>query len=392
MILDIFSELQSTVSAPNLDARKILANTVEQARLADEMGFGCWWTVEHHTSPEFSMSSAPDLVLTLLSQHTQRIRLGTAGILAPYEINHPVRTAERAAFVDVLSNGRLELGLARSGGAEWATFGTHPDSTRQQLREALEMLPLIWGQEPFSWDSEVALIPEREFVPKPLQKPHPPLWQTVAGPESCEMAGELGVGMLGSSLFAPLSNLEHSLGLYAKGLKRCPRESTARNEQRAIFSFVHCAETRQEAIDSGAAEAALWFMNAAPHVFRVERSNWISLIRGEIPKSAASSAMLDGPDRPPTEEELNDPVPVIAMMNRLRAGQTLDPEEAFEAVESFDSVMIGDVDTCRRKLRRLESMGVDRLMCLMQFGTLTHEAVLKSLRTTGKFLVPEFHG
>lgn len=390
MILDIFSELQGAVGARDLDAQKLLANTVEQARLADEMGFGCWWVVEHHTSPEFSMSSAPDLVLTLLSQHTDRIRLGTAGILAPYEINHPVRIAERAAFVDVLSNGRLELGLARSGGAEWATFGTDPESTRQQLREALEMLPQIWSREPFSWDSEVVQIPEREFVPKPLQQPHPPLWQTVAGPESCELAGELGVGMLGSSLFSPLNLLEHSLGLYAAGLTRCQRPKAARNEQRAIFCFVHCTETRQEAIESGAAEAALWFMNEAPHVFRVERSNWVNLIRGEVGNSAASSTMLDGPDLPPTEEELNDPVPVIAMMNRLRAGQTLDPEEAFDAVESFDSVMIGDVDSCRGKLQRIESMGVDRLMCLMQFGTLAQDSVLKSLRTTGKFLVPDF--
>lgn len=392
MILDIFSELQSTVGARDLDARRLLSNTVEQAKLADELGFGCWWAVEHHTSPEFSMSSAPDLLLTLLSQHTQRMRLGTAGILAPFEINHPVRIAERAAFVDVLSNGRLELGLARSGGAEWATFGTDPDSTRQQLREAFEMLPRIWSREPFSWDSEVARIPEREFVPKPLQHPHPPLWQTVAGPESCEGAGELGVGMLGSSLFAPLELLEHTLALYAKGLARCPIEPAARNEKRAIFSFVHCTETRREAIESRAAEAALWFMNEAPRVFRVERSNWVNLIRGNFGKSAAGSEMLDGPEAPPTEDELNDPVPVIALMNRLRAGQALDPEEAFDAVESFDSVMIGDVDSCRRKLRRIESMGVDRLMCLMQFGTLTHDAVMSSLRTTGKLLVPEFQG
>jgi hypothetical protein len=197
--------------------------------------------------------------------------------------------------------------------------------------------------------------------------------------------------MLGSSLFSPLALLEHSLGLYAAGLTRCQRPSALRNEQRAIFSFVHCAETRQEAIESGAAEAALWFMNEAPRVFRVERSNWVNLIRGEIGKSAAGSPMLDGPDQPPTDAELNDPVPVIAMMNRLRAGQTLDPEEAFDAVESFDSVMIGDVESCRRKLRRIESLGVDRLMCLMQFGPLPHETVLKSLRTTGKFLVPEFN-
>src|SRR5262249_47655360 len=144
MILDIFSELQTAEPPHDTAARHLYERAIEQARLADELGYGCWWAVEHHTSPEFSWSSAPELILTAIARHTRRIRLGTSGILSPYRINHPVRVAERAALVDVLSNGRLELGLARTGGAEWETFGVDGDATKAELREALHVVPRIW--------------------------------------------------------------------------------------------------------------------------------------------------------------------------------------------------------------------------------------------------------
>ena len=95
MILDIFSELQTARPSAEVDTRALYAELIEQAREADRQGFGCWWAVEHHTSPEFSFSSAPEMILAVLAQHTQRIHLGSAGILSPFEINHPVRIAER---------------------------------------------------------------------------------------------------------------------------------------------------------------------------------------------------------------------------------------------------------------------------------------------------------
>jgi alkanesulfonate monooxygenase SsuD/methylene tetrahydromethanopterin reductase-like flavin-dependent oxidoreductase (luciferase family) len=147
MILDVFSELQPARPAPEVDARALFEQALEQAELADRAGFGCWWAVEHHTAPEFSLSSAPELVLTAIAGRTRRIRLGTSGILSPFRINHPVRVAERAAWVDVASNGRLELGLARSGGAEWETllclmhFGGLPhEAALRSIRLAGEQL------------------------------------------------------------------------------------------------------------------------------------------------------------------------------------------------------------------------------------------------------------
>jgi alkanesulfonate monooxygenase SsuD/methylene tetrahydromethanopterin reductase-like flavin-dependent oxidoreductase (luciferase family) len=391
VILDIFSELQAARPAEEIDARTLFEQAIDQARLADELGFGCWWAVEHHTDPEFSFSSAPDLVLTAIARHTRCIRLGTSGILSPFAINHPVRIAERGALVDVFSNGRLELGLARSGGAEWETFGVDPDSTREQLREALHVIPRIWTGHSFKWESEWLRVPERNFVPKPVQKPHPPLWQTVSNPQSCAMAGELGVGMLGSCVFTPVETIRPAILDYERGLAQCRPAGEFVNDQRAMFTIVHCTKTKREAIESRAGEAALWFMNLAPRVFRVERANWVNLIRGAVGEGAASGRMLDGPEAPPSAEDLNDPVPAIALLNRQRAGHALDPEEVYEVLDPIDTVVIGDVDTCRRKLRRIAEQGLDRLMCLMQFGPLPHEAAMRSIRLLGERLVPEFH-
>jgi alkanesulfonate monooxygenase SsuD/methylene tetrahydromethanopterin reductase-like flavin-dependent oxidoreductase (luciferase family) len=207
MILDIFSELQRPEPRGPGYEQRVYAESLEQAIVADELGYGCWWAVEHHGSPRFSYSSAPDMALAVISQHTQRIHLGHSGVLAPFDINHPMRIAERAAFLDNVSGGRLELGLARSVPYEWETFGADPDETREQVREALEMIPKMWQEGLFSWESKYIKIPPREVVPKPLQRPHPPLWVTSATPEGFENAGRMGVGVLGTVMLTPLAHL-----------------------------------------------------------------------------------------------------------------------------------------------------------------------------------------
>jgi alkanesulfonate monooxygenase SsuD/methylene tetrahydromethanopterin reductase-like flavin-dependent oxidoreductase (luciferase family) len=357
MILDVFSELQKAQPWPAHHERAVIEEAIAQARLADELGYGCWWNVEHHGAVEFSYSSAPELMPVVLSQHTRRLRFGHSGILAPFRINHPLRIAERAAFLDLVSGGRLELGLARSGGTEWDTFGVDPETSREQLREALQMIPRMWTSEAFAWKSALLEIPERNVVPKPLQKPHPPLWQTCTSPESFS---------------------EGPCGAFV-------------NEQVSVVTFVHCAETREAAIASGAGEAALWFVNAAPRVFQVPRAIWIDAIRGDLQADdPAATRSLAQPEESPPDDDLDDPVPVIRLLNRQRAGQVLDPEEVYEVLDAVESVIIGDPERCREKMAGYAGLGVDRLMCLMQFGALPQARILESLRIAGEVLLPHF--
>ena len=392
MILDIFSELQRAIPKDQVgDADfegRVLRDAIEQAKLADALGFGCWWTVEHHGAKEFSYSSSPEMMLAVLSQHTERIHLGHSGVLAPFAINHPIRIAERAAFLDQVSGGRLELGLARSGGTEWEAFEVDPDSSREQLREAMQMIPAMWTQDEFEWNSEFATIPKRNVVPKPIQSPHPPLWQTSTSPESFYMAGSMGVGVLGTTLVSPLSTLATLLSEYDRGLAEANPVGSFVNAQRSVFTFMHCAETREDAISSGAAEAILWFINAAPAVFHVPRNTWIDAIRGDLKDSAPSSDTALAAPEVYDDLDLNDPVPVIALLNRQLAGEQLDPVEVFEVMEAIESVIIGDPDACEKKLRGYADVGCDRLMCLMQMGGVSQESVLKSIRLTGELLIP----
>jgi alkanesulfonate monooxygenase SsuD/methylene tetrahydromethanopterin reductase-like flavin-dependent oxidoreductase (luciferase family) len=390
--LDVFSELQRARRGDPVREHQVYFDAIEQARLADALGFGCWWTVEHHGATEFSYSSVPELVLTALARETERIHLGHSGVLAPFRINHPIRVAERAAFIDVLSNGRMELGLARSGGTEWDAFGVDPDRSRAELREALTVIPRMWTQDTFAWKSDLLVIPERAVLPKPVQVPHPPLWQTCTSPESFRMAGELGVGVLATTLFTPLASLSTLFAEYRAGLASC-REPVGGlgNEQISVFTFMHCAETRAQAIASRAAESALWFLNAAPGVFQVPRSLWIDAIRGDLQSSDPRVSRSVAPADVTGRIDLDDPNPVIRLLNRQLLGQEIDPVEAFEVLEPLESVVIGDAASCRAKIARYAAIGVDRLMCLMSFGRIAQSDVLASLRIAGETLIPEFH-
>src|ERR1700754_2372883 len=103
MLLDIFNEIQNPRPWDDGHEHRRLEQAIAHAKLADELGYGCWWQVEHHGAGGFSLSSAPELLLTAISQHTNRIRLGHSAVLAPARFNHPIRVAERAATLDHLS-------------------------------------------------------------------------------------------------------------------------------------------------------------------------------------------------------------------------------------------------------------------------------------------------
>jgi len=394
---DVFCEIQIAKPWPPEHERQILVDTVEQARAADRAGFEVWWQVEHHGAPEFSYSAAPEVVLTAIAMATKRMHVGHAGVLAPFKINGPLRVAERAATLDILSGGRFELGLAKSGGKEWETFGVNPEFARDELREALQMIPKMWTEPTFSWDSKLLQMPEREIVPKPWQKPHPRLWQTASSPDSFRMAGELGVGVLGTTLLSPVEFMKSMLDEYEAGIASCKTPAGKFvNHQKGVFTFVHVAETRKQAIECGAAWSALWYVHAAPIIFKVPRAVWWDQIRAGLNPQLArnlvnnqQTAALTAGD-PTSLEDTPDELPVIALLKRMARGETVSFEEAHEVTETLDSVIIGDPDHCIKKMDVYRKIGTDRMMCLLQYGSIPHEAVMRSTRLAGEYLIPHF--
>jgi alkanesulfonate monooxygenase SsuD/methylene tetrahydromethanopterin reductase-like flavin-dependent oxidoreductase (luciferase family) len=339
--------------------------------VADEAGFDCWWEVEHHCTPDFSYSSCPELILEAIALNTKRLRIGHAGVLVPFEINHPLRAAERAAMLDHISGGRLEVGLAKSGGKEWETFGVSEQQAAADLVEATRMLPRAWCDSSFSWHSPRWKVAERTVLPKPVQRPHPPLWHTCSSPPSFERAGQLGVGVLGTTLFAPVDALQGMINGYRKAIAQLGKP-TGRviNDSVGIFTFVHVADSTRAAIASD-----IFYTN----------------IRGSTdPRSRpASNAPLAAAERP-DPKSVDDPNPVVALLKREFAGEEISNEEIFEVIGRLDSVIIGDVASCRKKMERFRDIGVDRLMCLVQMGEVPHAQVLSTLRCIGRDLIPHF--
>lgn len=391
MKFDVFCEIQRAFPWNGADEASLFKEVLAQARAAEAAGFETWWQVEHHGSPQFSYSSAPEVVLTAIAMSTTRLRVGHAGVLAPFRINAPLRVAERAATLDILSGGRFELGLAKSGGKEWETFGVDPDKARDEVRDALRMIPRMWTEPEFSWESDGYRVPPREVTPKPLQRPHPRLWQTCGSPDSFYMAGELGVGALGTTLLSPVGFLGQMLREHDRGLAAC-REPAGKaiNAQKGCFTFVHVAEDRAQAIANGAAWSALWYVNAAPIVFKVPRRVWYDMIKAGLhPNSPRDTAALARLDPHEVEIQPDDP-PVVRVLKRMAQGEEISFEEAHEVLEPLDSVVIGDPDHCIERLRGYQAIGADRVMCLMQFGAIPHAAVMRSLELVGRQVAPAF--
>jgi alkanesulfonate monooxygenase SsuD/methylene tetrahydromethanopterin reductase-like flavin-dependent oxidoreductase (luciferase family) len=389
--IDMFTEIQDPRPWTEDHEHRRIVEALEQARLADEMGYGCFWLVEHHAGGEFSLSSAPELMLTAISQHTQRIRLGHSAVLAPFRFNHPIRVAERAAYLDHLSGGRLELGLARSTVPEWRLFNIAVDETRDQLQQAFEMIPKMWTQDRFSWKSQYFDIKDVSIVPKPLQRPHPPLWQASGSFTAFEQAGRNGVGALGNTLWAPESDVREWVGLYRRAVRstRTPVGAFV-NDQVAFFTFVHCADTDEEAMRNGAATAAAWYTCVAFAFFEVkEMFLQMAAEQEALARDLAGGGLTGQLVREQAAKAVAPPNRTQILLGRILQGETVSDDEVFDTLSAQDSLIVGSPDTCRRKIQRFQELGVDRLMCFQQVGSLPHDKVMKSIRLVGE-LIPEF--
>jgi alkanesulfonate monooxygenase SsuD/methylene tetrahydromethanopterin reductase-like flavin-dependent oxidoreductase (luciferase family) len=391
MRLDVFSEMQHPKErwGEAGHEQRLIQETLEQARLADELGYGVWWQVEHHAAGEFSYSSAPEVMLTAIALSTKRIHVGHSSVLAPARFNHPIRIAERAAFIDHLSQGRLQLGLARSTVPEWRNFNINPDSTRGQMQQAFEMIPKMWTRDSFSWDSPDYQLKNVNIVPKPYRRPHPPLWQACSSPASFEQAGRNGVGALGVTLWTSLEDVAEMIHLYREALRtRCEPVGEFVNDQVAFFTFVHCADSEQEAMLNGAAKAAAWYTNGSLTFF--EAKEYFVQMATELESLAKDPAggglagqyvRKKDPHAPPSQAQ--------RLLGRIMMGEAVPDQEVWDVLSGQESLIVGTQDQVRQRMKRYESLGIDALMSFHQVATLRHEQIMKSLRLTGE-LIPEF--
>ena len=182
MKFGIFYELSVPRPWDQEAERKVYMNALEQVRLADELGFDQVWAVEHHFLEEYSHCSAPELFLTACAMQTKNIHVGHGIVICVPEFNHPIRIAERAAVLDILSGGRLEFGTGRS--ATWTELGgfrANPDETKKSWDEFVHCIPKMWMQERFSYEVAISRCPHVQCYRSRTRNPtHRCGWQSPA--------------------------------------------------------------------------------------------------------------------------------------------------------------------------------------------------------------------
>lgn len=336
--------------------RNAFWEAMEQIKLAESVGFDYVWEVEHHFLGEFSLSSAPEVFLAAVAQHTSTIRIGHGVVLLPFGYNHPIRVAERAAVLDIMSNGRLEFGTGRSATFyEMEPFGVDPDGNRQQWDEALHMIPKMWTQDEFSWNSETMRIPTRSVLPKPVQKPHPPIWMAGTQPSSAQLAADRGIGFLHFTFSDPEA-LDQKVQTYREGIQHSNPVGSFVNNNFAAFTLMHCGSDDREALAEGG-PGADWYVRASNTLYAIwaqagaKSHQWYAeqFAKGKVSGEVNIAKMAD------------------------------------EAV-----LCIGGPDKCEQVVCHYEKQGIDQIIFLVQAGGTQHDAIMSSLRRFGEHVIPRF--
>jgi alkanesulfonate monooxygenase SsuD/methylene tetrahydromethanopterin reductase-like flavin-dependent oxidoreductase (luciferase family) len=354
MKFGIFYELSVPRPWDAESEKKVYDNALEQVRLADELGFDQAWAVEHHFLEEYSHCSAPEVFLTACAMQTKNIRVGHGIVVCVPQFNHPVRIAERAAVLDIVSGGRLEMGTGRS--ATWTELGgflANPDDTKKTWDEIVRELPKMWTQERYSHQGFAFSMPSRAILPKPYQKPHPPMWVAVTSPGTEIDAAERGLGSLGLT-FGGFGEQETKIAEYRRRIRSCEPVGEIVNEQVNTVNFLYCHEDDATGVATGR-----------------RLSGAFGYLAGQL---------LSTREAYPSRS-----YPSLGLLPQLRP-EASAPSDAPRVPEG---ICIGNPDRIVETVKRWESIGVDRINFLLNaMETVPQQEVLDSLRLFAKDVMP----
>ncbi len=355
MKFSLFYEMQ--ISEPTRGAEAAMFRTaVDQAVLADKLGYHAIWAVEHHGLLEYSHSSAPEIFLSFVAARTERIRVGHGVTLLPHRYNHPIRIAERIAALDVLSGGRVNWGSGKSSSkVEQLAFQNDLATLHEQWVEAVTMIPQMWKRDVFEWKGKFFDIPPTQIVPKPVQSPHPPMFAACTKPDSAAAVGKMGLGALNFAMGSD-DYLADKVDAYREAV------SKAVPVGEMVVNHFACTPPTLVLEDD---------RKACEYGFRAARFF-----------SEALGKYYMGADRPVGKLPIHRDFFVesdlkAAMANRNRPGDSAN-------------VCVGDPSAARDYVQRFVDIGVDELILVMQMGTVPMELVTESIKTFAEKVMPHF--
>jgi len=361
MQFGVFYEHQLPKPWTDDDEFRLLRDALDQVELADRLGFDYAWEVEHHFLDEYSHSSAPEVFLAAAAARTSRIRLGHGIRQVIPNYNHPARTAEGLATLDLISDGRVDFGIGEGATRmELHGFDIPAKQKRAMSLEAAEQIANMMVLDPYpGYESESFTLPCRNVIPKPRQKPHPPMWIACTNRETIKVAARHGLGALAFSFIDP-DEAHAWVDIYYDIIKsdECVPLGHTVNANVALVTGFSLHEERAEAIRRGM-EGFQFFGYALNALVAHDQRPGRTDLWGEFQQRRSP----DSVDR------------TIA--------------EAAALGDEYASC-IGSPADARRHLRQMSEVGVDQVIFIQQAGRNRHDDICASLELFASDVLPEF--
>jgi len=343
----VFHEFQRPPGASEAEA---FAQSFAVIDAAERQGLDVMWLAELHFAPERSVLASPLILAGALAERTRRMKIGTAVQVLP--LCHPLRLAEEAATVDQLSQGRLIFGVGRSGFPRtYEAYGVPYAESRERFAETLEIVKRAWREERFSYHGKYFSYDNVAVVPKPWQKPHPPIRIAATSPDTFPAIGALGHAAFVAARIGTLSDLAPQVQSYREAYKAAGHPGPGEIYLRVP---VYVAETDRRARD----EPEESIMNFFRYI---------------------GDRLADSASRPGAR--------TVDRAARAQQLQTIDYDEALR-----EKMIVGTPERVADRLTELrEELGINGILAeLNPGGLIPHERVMNALRLLCEEVMPRF--
>jgi alkanesulfonate monooxygenase SsuD/methylene tetrahydromethanopterin reductase-like flavin-dependent oxidoreductase (luciferase family) len=343
-------------AAPQYEHAEVIRRELEQMEWTEELGFDEIWLTEHHFI-DYGLSVDPSSLAVAAASRTRRVRIGLAAFILPF--HHPLRLAEQVALTDIISNGRLDVGVGRGNRpAEFAGYRVPQIESRERFDEIVDVLERAWTQERFSYAGRFYRFDDVRVIPKPLQKPHPPMYQVCVSKDGIENCALRGWGMLNSVLTGPPGQLEGNRDIYVDALRKSGKsdaEVAALLSRWGVSRQIYVADTDDRARDD-AKPYEMWYQES----FR----------RFVIP------------------DRIEDAHPTLQPGFRAMAEKL--SKVTWDTLQADRTVVFGSPDTVARAIEYMRDIGVGQVLCWMNFGGLPQDKIRRSMELFAREVMPRF--
>lgn len=333
----------------------IIRRELEQIEWTEELGFDAAWLTEHHFI-DYGLSVDPAALAASAATRTRRIRVGLAAAILPF--HHPIRLAEQMALIDIIAGGRLDVGVGRGNRpAEFTGYRIPQEQSRERFDEAVEIMTRVWTEERVTFEGRFFTVPGVSVIPKPVQQPHPPLYQVCVSKDGIENTALRGWPMLNSVLFGPVDQLVANRDIYVDTLRKSGRsenEIAALLARWGVSRQIYVAPTDAQALEEAKA-AEIWYQES----FR----------RFVLP------------------DRIEDAHPSLQPGFRAMAERLA--KVTWEGLVA-ETLAFGSPDTVARHIEYMRDIGVGQVLCWMNFGGLPQDRVRRSMELFAREVMPRF--